>query len=684
MDSLIIQILSAAGALIIYILTGLNILTFINRKSQKNEINPTLLLLLTAISSFMIVPVILFLIDLFVNKFHTSLNILFTLTLIVSAINYKNIVTSIKNKAFSKQGFPSRLLKDSIFALVLIISLALLEQYLPEYDGYIHENISRYILTEGYSALASKWHYRPGFFYFVASIKLFSPILSIAASKFLLPVVFTLLSLLSFRLFESEKVKLPSRLWVLFLASPLLIAQTIYFRAQSFAMVVLPLAIYCYFMTNNRKFKYFIFALSLIGFVFFHIFFIFIIALSIPFIIQEIGRVYNVWNNKEKALLLAVFLLLLLQIRTMLIPGLTKFFSTYMYFSKLSFNSKLFYLKDYSQDKIGLHYNMTSPELIKFYIYHIIFFALVAISIFFIARKKALTKQNKSTLKILLFIFLFYFSAAELFPRFGVSYDPERIWIFINLTLLTILIVYLSQIEIRRKSLLYFFLILSGIVSYTCIAYQIDARDKTFIKDDHEAINYLNHNYKDFILIGSEVKQPGVNLFQNKDWVYYINFPGALNYEDASKLNFQLDYISRLNDKSFILKKSDPKFAQVITDQISKNQPVNQEDVLRYNEYVENLNKIEPSADAPQRQLFLSICNNIVYCSNPGSSFEKEKEIIQSTKYFEQIYANNSVIVYQYIKNNQPKVDGIDNNIRLLDIIYVSGQETSGLKLSNK
>ena len=361
-------------------------------------------------------------------------------------------------------------LADLVLAVGMITVFALLEQFLPEYDGYIHERMADILVAVGHINVVTTY-YRPGFLYLVAMTKLVWPTDSLFYTKFFFPSLFLLLAIRSFRLWTGPKS--PWWLaWFAALASPLFVSQVIYFRAQTIVAMMLPLAAYAFLVRPERWLKFLMLVLGLLGVLFFHIFFVFVLMFSLPFLWSEFMRVRD-WNVRERALGVAVALLVVAN----MLPHLANLkvdLSAYLVFTGFHFVANpLFSLTAGGGGLSSL------IDLIKYYVDQGLFYMFCVAIVTLVAWRRGTIAEWRISRNLWLAT-LALFIGAEVLPRIGLKYDPQRFWLFINLTLIMLVTSTVAGMSAFWQRRLTVFLGCMAAVSLLVVGYFVHTRAKTF------------------------------------------------------------------------------------------------------------------------------------------------------------------------------------------------------------
>jgi hypothetical protein len=532
-----------------------------------------------------------------------------------------------------------QILFDILIALCFAICYGLLEKYLPEYDGYAHERMSQILLQTDKVNIFSAT-YRPGFLYLFVAAKVIWPSAIIFFTKFFFPFFITFLTIQNFRLWIKPGTSLLFG-WIIPLSAPLFVSQAIYFRAQSIVAVFLPLAAYTLFVRPERRFKYFIIGLAFAGLLFYHIFFSFVLLFALPFLITELRRTFS-WNLREKILLAVIFVTAWL----LLLPHVSGIISTLLIYVNFS------------------HFSLSLTPLIsadgnaftnifklgEYYTHQILFTALVALSVLAITYKDLIKNEVlKKPLTLLAVAMAVLFVGAEILPRFGLQYDPQRIWIFINILVICTLLLICSELSQSKQRQLVGLLSISALISLCLVGYFVHFRAKTFTQDDRDAISFINSQSPEALIIGPGVKYPGIATFkENNGLLFYISFSHLIHYADPIALDTDIKWLSYITPEFRRTKVLNLQAAgNEIQAAVAVESPIPNSALTKYQSL------ITEHAKEPQT-IYIYVCNNITYCDEPGYSYTTQNAQLEQYRYLEKVYSNSTVTVYKYLPTPGP------------------------------
>lgn len=381
-----------------------------------------------------------------------------------------------------------------LYTLVLGVHF-FLYKYIPEADPYNYLIKVEQFSSMGLSMLDSV---RPLFSILLYSISATTSISSYWILKIAFPLFFVVLPLLIAKpIIDSKRISKYTYLPILlFLSFPVVVEEVLISRPQSLFLFSLPLFLYLMSnlsieQKNNRSFiaTLAILAMSVIGLKI-HPFF------GLSAFIALLATIVVVWPMIKKhpidASVIALVLagLLIPQLRSDSIDNLKELLSVFAKFA-LNPNFTFWFIDSYvSVD--GIQMGWPGVTAIFYYLYNL-GLALPVIALTYLYKRKQMASERKTGRLYISVIFLF-FIVAEIFPRLGLAYLPDRAWLFIA----AILPFVFSPILIRiydssrafTKTLLLSSLIISILTSYF-ITY---AKSGWTSENEMAAATFLRHN----------------------------------------------------------------------------------------------------------------------------------------------------------------------------------------------
>lgn len=652
------------------VLCSIVIARYLFPKPISDRQNKKLLFIYSFFIAAILFPAIIYLINQEIDNFPLTIRILGIISLVITVLNYKNLLQLLK-ELYQDNFFLKEVLFSLLLAILCVLFFARLEQFLPEYDGYIHERVANLLLQYSYSDISSHYHTRPAFYFLVALLKHILPNCGLLITKYIFPATITWMTILAVSLFAKKRSGLTTTSLLLF-SSPLFLSQTIYFRAQSVAIVLLPLILFELFgqeRRNNVRLTL-LFIISAIGTLFFHIFFAVLVLLFLTLFLDYVKTFKN-WDIFKKRAIIIIVCLVIFNL-FLLMRQNNGLLSAYINMSKIHLNTELFFIKHYAAPDIGLKYNFSNFDLAKYYIHHILYLGFIVGLAFIILRRSNYFPDKSQNLKGIWLVFLVYLVGTEILPRFGIQYDPERLWIFANIALIIIALILFDNS--KKTNLAQYVIICSALISVATTAYFISKREKTFTNDDQKAIEFINtQQWQNSIIVTPEVKSPGVNLFKTSYLDTFIDFPGVLHYSNPLELESQLSLISKLDPQSVAKNtKNIQEETRIINSYLQSNQTLPAETISQYNQAIETL----PSNQ--KRNILIYTCNNIQFCNSSGTDYQSKNNLLEKTGFLKKVFSNSTVTLYQFENTNLdlPKAP----NQSFIEIIYKSSYELDGRK----
>jgi len=424
-----------------------------------------------------------------------------------------------KIKKYDKSKLKQYFFLGSLYTLVLSVHF-FLYKYIPEADPYNYLIKVDQFSSMGFSMLDNV---RPLFSILLYSISATTSISSYWILKIVFPLFFVVLPLLIAKpIIDSKGISKYTYLPILlFLSFPVVVEEVLVSRPQSLFLLSLPLFLYLMSnlsirQKNSRSFiaPLAILALSVIGLKI-HPFF------GLSAFIALLVTIVAAWPMIKKhpidasVIALALAGLLIPQLRNDSIGNLKELLSVFVK-SALNPNFTFWFIDSYvSVD--GIQMGWPGVTAIFYYLYNWgLAFPIIALA--YLYKRKQIASERASRLYISV-IFLF-FIVAEIFPRLGLAYLPDRAWLFIAVILpfvfSPILIRIYGSSRAFVKTLLLFSLIISISISYF-ITY---TKSGWTSENEMAAAAFLRHNTPpDSLVIAQGGNVFTVNYFAQRVYI---------------------------------------------------------------------------------------------------------------------------------------------------------------------
>ena len=395
----------------------------------------------------------------------------------------------------------------------------LLYRYIPEFDSYSYIKSISQLIKHG-EFLQREFRFL--FFAFSWTLLFLSKTPLYWIFKILLPLCFSFLLIVFYQISRSL---LQDKFYQLFatlsfLYFPIFFLEMFISRPQSIFMISLPIVLYLAVNLLRNKEKNGIFcwllllAVSILGFMM-HESFIFLFAFVL------IGLIFYLWPQIKKfpaRTVLIVFLVLLGAYPWLRDSGfldqLVKLISPFLkIFKHPQFD--LWFLDGYINID-GNYVSWPGWSWFQYYGYNLGF--VLPIFLVIIPIKKIKINWNFKNNWLYLVSFFTFFLVAEVFPRIGLAFLPDRAWLFASLSLAFLIPLFLKGVsKAFPKKILYWGLSLLLLASL-CISWSI-----TYIKQgmttyqEFQAAQFIKENLPvDAAIITQRANGPMINYFANR------------------------------------------------------------------------------------------------------------------------------------------------------------------------
>ena len=455
--------------------------------------------------------------------------------------------------------------------LLFFIILLLTYSYIPEADSYTYLgkmadllNFHKFILAES----------RPLFLSLTWSLSFLTQIPAYFLYKIIFPLVTGLSLVFLFYLSAKENLKTNfgkfiGAVSIIFI--PVIIQEILISRPQQIFMLVFPIILFLLVhillkRKNKQEFQWLLLLLLLATFGFLiHEFFLF------PMVILMIGMIVFWWTEIKKypweTFLIFSFLLFFSYLFLQNLGIWNRIDSLFSPFLNILLHPKftLWFLDNYSNVS-GTQMGWSGIGQLFYYGYNLgLIFPILAIIIIF---KKIKVNWQWSKNWPYFIGFLLFFAIAEIFPRLGLFYLPDRAWLFVSLFLIFFIPLGLVPLEqyLNQKKWQYIFiflliisLMLSWLVTYL--------KQGWVTHQEIQAVEFIKKDLPDnavFITQGSN--NVLINYFGNRLAVTASKtfFYGNLNQSDLNLINNLSDYISHESQTKKVIENARVSFNQQI------------------------------------------------------------------------------------------------------------------------
>lgn len=531
--------------LLVFFLPGLNLAFFIEQIAKKT-LGFSKIILLGAISSLVLNPAVVYFVSALFSKFADKKitfaiffgwTILTLILFLLAKFFRKTQVSEIKINFCDHRIFWISL---GVFLLLFLV-LAITYPFIPEGDPYLWLSILKDLLVFNRFFTDS----RP-LFISLSWVFLFLTNLS---DFWLYKIIFPLISgiglIFLFYLYSKESLKTNFYRFigaVSIIFVPVIIQEILISRPQIIFLFCFPGVLYLlqsFLKDRTNLFAlwgiFYLFALSFLGF-WVHEFFmilILIIFISIIVFLWEYIKKYP-FESFVIFLFLAEFFILIsinFGLFTFFKVNLLRFVSIFTH-PKFS----LWFLGDYTNID-GVKMGWSKIGQLCYYGYNLGIFLPIVLVLYILKRKKINIDFRENWL--FTFSFLLFFSIAEIFPRLGLFYLPDRAWLFSSLILLFFVPLVLSFVEkdLSTKRWKIFFIaifIISLFISFL-ITY---LKQGWMTKNEYKAANFIKQNLpEDAVFIIQKGASPLVGYYSQR---MFYKPPKDFFYGDLNEKNLDL------------------------------------------------------------------------------------------------------------------------------------------------
>jgi len=652
--------------LIIFFLPGLNLAFFIEQIVKKT-LGFSKIILLGAVSSLILNPFVIYIGSSIFSKFADKRTtfVLFFGWIILSLISFllakffrKTQVSEIKID-FSKH----KILWVSLGVfLLLFLILAITYPFIPERDPYYWISIlkeveifNRFIIND-----------RPLFIAFSWALLFLTNLSDFWIYKIVFPLISGIGLIFLFYLYSKEKLKTDfykfiGTLSIVFV--PVIIQEILISRPQIIFLFCFPTFLYLlrgFLKEKKNPFLLwgilYLFVLAFLGFGI-HEFFMILVFITF------VSALVFLWDHIKKYPFESIAIFIFLAGFFFLIVkdfGLTTFFEiNFSRFIKIFIHPEfhLWFLDNYTNVD-GISMSWTGINLLYYYGYNLGFLLPIILVIYFLKRKKISINFKENW--VFVFSFLFFFSIAEIFPRIGLAYLPERAWLFSSLVLLFFVPLVLS-IEKNLSSKKYKILFIVVFILSLFISFLITYQKQGWVtKNEFKAATFIRENTpEDAVFIIQKGASPLIGYYSQRMWYKPKKefFYGELSEDDINLLKNLPEFLfNKISAKKNIIN-SKNKIIEKINDIIQENEGFEK---ITFNEELKTISE-------SKRQIIISNLKNLdkkrpIYILY---SFDKFKGLYGVREWWRE---------YNFYGANLSK---FDKNKNLFELIY----DKNGIKI---
>ncbi|MCD6195023.1 hypothetical protein J7K05_02415 [bacterium] len=547
------------NGLIFFFLPGINLALFLTQITGR-RLRIISLFLFGVLISFLLNPTIIYIFSLLFNRIGQEQFVLlvfllywifsFVLLLLSCCWGKKHFLDF--NFAFLKK---HKILLFVFLALIFIAGLGfLLYPYVPEADGYSYMVKIRDTLTYHRMPLSES---RPLFFALVWLLLFLTKIPIYWLFKIVFPLLLFLVLALVFYGLSFSKIK--NRLLLIvsslaFLSCPVIFAEVLYARPQTvfiLSFVVLLFVLRDFILSSQAKDYFwlgFLLLFNILGLKI-HLFFVFNILLVLVvlfFSLRNLARKYPLES-------LVIFLVVV--------------FGSYPWLRDWGFVDQIARLvKPFIQSLIHPHFdlwfidyyvNVFGNELgwpgitqLYYYAYNLGLF-LPCFLILFLAGVRQKRKLFSRGSWIWILGFIMFFSIAEIFPRLGVAFLPDRAWLYVSLILIFFVPTVLSIFgkKLLKKKVWFIVFMLSFVLSVLASLFVVYAKQGWVTKEEIRAAEFIKENTSsNSVFVTQKGNYPLVRYFAQR---FFVQAPkefflgGEIDSEDLEFLNNLSEKISK-------------------------------------------------------------------------------------------------------------------------------------------
>lgn len=662
--------LQYVAGILIFFLPGLNS-GWILELISKQKLGISKMAVWTIATSPIIVSLFSF-ISIILNKLQFSDNFLTFSSILPAVISFIILlaVQQITKRTTTELNF-QKIKNENLFWIVSLIVFVflginfLLYKFIPEADGYTYLIQIRDFSSQGKipAGLA-----RPLFISFSLTMIALTRIPTYWIFKILLPLLVSSI-FLPFYLIAKEKFSSKTSIILLSILPftiPVVCMEILTPRPQSIFILSFILFIYLAIeilkIENTSKkiyFLTFLFFLSLAG-IKMHEFFYFLVMITGFSLLLGLLPIIKKKRIEAAVFFTISFLGLFGWIKDLSIinqfDSYLKTFSSYLFHPKFN----LWFIGNYTNVD-GNQMGWTGLSWIFYYGYNL---GLVMPTMLLYAFFKKLKNQKieKSTMLILGIAFLLFFSIAEIFPRLGLAYLPDRAWLFVSLSMiLTIAFCIPDNIKLSKVQE-YLILVLFLIAGSTSFALTY-AKQGWTTPNEFEAAKFIENDIPaDSIIISQSGNAPMIKYFGNRilvvppqDFFYNKNQRETKAYiENLPSTISRRNEIEAQRNETLRLIQNIVDSLKNTTDNVSTENVMSRlkTEVSTYDKLLKIENEIKKNKLDEPRPVYILYSNDKftgLYGNRQwwktGNFFEAKLEILNQT--FPLIYDKNNILIWK-------------------------------------
>jgi len=521
--------LNFLGGIVFFFLPGINLALFLAQITGR-RLRIISLFLFGVLISFLLNPTIIYIFSLLFNRIGQEQFVLltfllywifsFVLLLLSCCWGKKHFLDF--NFAFLKK---HKVLLFAFSALIFVAGLGfLLYPYVPEADGYSYMVKIRDTLTYHRMPLSES---RPLFFALVWLLLFLTKIPMYWLFKIVLPLVLFLVLALVFYSLSFSKIK--NRLLLIvsslaFLSCPVIFAEVLCSRPQTIFILVFVILLFVLkeFVLRPQAKDYlwlgFLLVLNVLGLKM-HLFFVFNVLLILAVWLFSSRDLIKKYSFESAILFLFAILGSYPWLRDLgimdQVAGLARPFIQTLVHPKFD----LWFIDNYvNVDGIQMGW----PGILQLYYYGYNLGIFLPCLFLFLVAVKQKTKIFFGGDWIWLLILAMFFSIAEIFPRLGVAFLPDRAWLYVSSILIFFVPTVLSLLEkkLLKKKVWFIVFMLSFVLSVLASLFVVYAKQGWVAPGDVEAAQFIKSNTSpQAVFVGQEANSPVVSFFGERLFV---------------------------------------------------------------------------------------------------------------------------------------------------------------------
>lgn len=521
-----------------FLLPSINCVALL-KKFFRIRLNTSVWFLLTIVLSVIIFPFLLYFIysrGTALTEYRVIYYLAICCLLPIGLMHVKDLREQTFQLTLSAQiGLKDRLVRHrslvwSLLAYFLIISVNfLLYRFIPEADGYNYlKHVEKFIQNSNVEGVGS----RPLFTILMASFAIITKFTPYVLFKYVIPLGLGTLVIVNyfFLLNHDSKQKNSVILTLLPLTMPVIVMEILIPRPQSIILLLLPIILYFYYLAIKLRNHWLMFISLAVSFVtvLYHELGLFLIVL-IPFMLLR-----YFWSDIRRNPPFAIGLIVYGLIGLYPYLANTNVFGLLMRYATLGWNSlsqgyfRWWFISNYT----NVDGNMIGWPGYSWILYYGYNLGLVVPLIFIWAirhKHPIISLRNYTGYYIMI---LMFFVVAEILPRFGLAFLPDRAWLFFEIAFVPLLILIAAQLVRRKKWRVAFVgLLVISVGSSFYVTYQ---KQGWITASEYSATQWINQTTEPNAIIAI---QPGNNplasYYMKRE--YYI--PSAKKEDVISSLN---------------------------------------------------------------------------------------------------------------------------------------------------